>query len=833
MAEQDVDTPDEAAVDEVAPERHTSDEGDPGPREDPEAQGADAEAEADAADVPKARPEVDETAPEAGPTDEPEAAAGVGPEPVAAVEPEAESGGADTEPVASADEPEPGDDVVPEPEPDPDPDPAPEPEPEPDPDPNPDPEPAPDPDPDPAPAPVAAPGPVVEASPASAWTPQPWTAPGASAGGGDDGGPATEVLAPVSPAPPVPGRPALDAADVTPPPALDAPDAASAAAAEAPAPLTAPPAAPAVPAAAAAAADPAPPGSPMDVFPDHQHPRRWPRVLGIGAAGALVLGGAYVAALWLTSDRVPAGTVVAGVEIGSLRADDAVATLTDALAGASTEPIPVAAGGRRTALDPVAAGLSLDAAATVDQVTGFGLEPGRLWRQVFGGGAVDPVTTVDDDALAGTVGEVADALRTDPVNGTVVFVDGQATTTDPVDGVAVDEQGAAELLADAWLTAPRPVELPTEVTGPDIDAAALDAAVGDLARPLVAAPIVVEVAGQRAELPAEVLAGAATFVPDGDALELQLDGELLAEAVTVRTTNLLNAPADATFAFTDGVPVVVPGTPGTTLDPDALASAVAAAAMSSDRVARTELVASDPAASTAELESLGITEVVSEFSTPLTSEPRRTLNITNGASKISGTLVRPGDTFSLTDALGPIDAAHGYVEAGAIVSGEHTDAWGGGLSQISTTTFNAAYFAGMEIVEHTPHSEWFARYPEGREATIFTGVIDMKWRNDTPYGALVQAWVQDGRVYVRIWGTKYWTVESTTSGRSGVVAPTTVYSQSPTCEAQNAGNPGFTVTVTRRVLLGSTEASTDSWTTRYRPQNEIVCGPEPTAPPAP
>jgi vancomycin resistance protein YoaR len=572
----------------------------------------------------------------------------------------------------------------------------------------------------------------------------------------------------------------------------------------------------------------------MDVFPTEDRPRRWPRVLALGGAAVVVLAGAYVGALWLTSDRVPAGTVVAGVEIGALRADDAVATLSDALAGASTEPIPVGAGEQRTTLDPVAAGLTLDAEATVEQVTGFGLEPARLWQQVFGGGVVDPVTVVDDDALESAVSDVAEALLTEPVNGTVVFVDGAPTTTEPAEGVAVDEQAAAELLADAWLTAPRPVELPTTITEPDIDAADLDAAVSDLARPLVAAPVVVEVSGQRAELPVDVLADAATFVPDGTELELQLDGELLAEAVTARTTDLLTAPADATFTFTDGAPVVVPGTPGTRLDPEALAAAVAdAATSSSDRVARTELVESDPAESTAELEALGIVEVVSEFSTPLTSEPRRTVNITNGASKISGTLVRPGETFSLTDALGPIDAAHGYVQAGAIVSGEHTDAWGGGLSQVSTTTFNAAYFAGMEIVEHTPHSEWFSRYPEGREATIFTGVIDMKWRNDTPYGALVQAWVAEGRLWVRVWGTKYWTVESTTSGRSGVVSPTTVYSQSPTCEAQSAGNPGFTVTVTRRVLLEGVEASSQSWTTRYRPQNKVVCGPEPTAPPTP
>jgi len=278
--------------------------------------------------------------------------------------------------------------------------------------------------------------------------------------------------------------------------------------------------------------------------------------------------------------------------------------------------------------------------------------------------------------------------------------------------------------------------------------------------------------------------------------------------------------------------VIVPGTPGTSLDPEALATAVTTAAGAGERTAHVDLVQADPSESTAELEALGVKEIVAEFSTPLTSEPRRTTNISNGAAKISGTLIKPGETFSLTEALGPVDGAHGFVEAGAIISGEHTDAWGGGLSQLSTTTFNAAYLAGMEDVAHTPHSEWFARYPEGREATIFTGSIDMKWKNNTPYGALVQAWTADGRTYVRLWGTKYWTVDSTTSARSGVVAPTTVYSQSPTCAPSAAGNPGFSVTVTRKTYLGTELKDTDSRTTRYKPQNRVICG-APPAPPTP
>ena len=386
------------------------------------------------------------------------------------------------------------------------------------------------------------------------------------------------------------------------------------------------------------------------------------------------------------------------------------------------------------------------------------------------------------------------------------------------------------MLADDWLVAARPIELPTATVAPDITQEETDAALVE-ARQVTSAPVTVSVAGQTALLDAPTLAANASFVPADGNLSLQMNGEGLAEVVLAQLPDLLTQSADAHFEFVNDAPVIIPGTPGTSLDPAALATSVAAATAAPDRTATVELVQADPSESTAELEALGVKEIVSEFATPLNSEPRRTVNITNGASKISGTLIRPGETFSLTEALGPIDAAHGYVEAGAIVSGEHTDAWGGGLSQVSTTTYNAAFLAGFEDVEHRPHSEWFARYPEGREATIFTGTLDMRWKNNTPYGALVQAWVSGGRVYVRVWGTKYWTVESITSPRSGVVAPTTVYSQSPTCEASAAGNPGFSVTVTRKTYLNGALEKTESNSWRYKPQNKIICGAPPAATP--
>ena len=570
--------------------------------------------------------------------------------------------------------------------------------------------------------------------------------------------------------------------------------------------------------------------SPFDEFEAEPVERRWPRRLLIGAGVLVVLVGGYVGACYATADRVPRGTSVAGVDVGGLSSADAVDRLGTELAATTGTAVAVQANDVQASLDPAAAGLSFDARATVDELTGVDLaDPVRLWHQVAGLGEHEPVTQVDQAKLTGALEALGTSLSLAPVDGQVMFVEGAAMMTDATDGWALDEAAAADVVARDWLVAAQPLALPTTVVEPEITQAEAQAALDDVARPLVSAPISVTVQDHLAVLQPATVAAAASMQPQDGDLVLRLDGAALAkEIVDQLPEGVLTSASDAHFEFQDDKPVLVPGEPGTTVAPDDVAAAVAAVASAQDRTADVALSETDPAETTEAMEKLGVKEIVSEFSTPLTAETQRTINIRQGLANITGVLIRPGETFSLTEALGPIDKAHGFVPAGAIVNGEHSDAWGGGLSQVSTTTFNAAYLAGMEDVEHTPHSEWFARYPEGREATIYTGVLDMKWKNTTPYGALVQGWIADGRAYVRIWGTKYWTVESTTSGRSGVVQPSTIYSDSRSCTPSSAGNPGFTVTVTRKLFLDGDLQDTTAKTWRYKPQNRVVCGPPPS-----
>ena len=268
---------------------------------------------------------------------------------------------------------------------------------------------------------------------------------------------------------------------------------------------------------------------------------------------------------------------------------------------------------------------------------------------------------------------------------------------------------------------------------------------------------------------------------------------------------------------------ITPSTEGIGIDEDKLAADVAAAVEDGTRKASAETAVAQARFTTEDAEAMGVKEIVAEIDTPITWEYLRTLNLEAGAAKTTGTLVKPGETFSLLTTLGPIDTAHGFYAAGMIIGGQHKDGVGGGLSQISTNTFNLGYRAGYEDLEHHPHSYYFERYPEGVESTLAVPTLDMRWRNNTPYGAVIDSWVADGYVHSRLWSTKYWNVDIQTSGRRNVVPSRWQTVSSPSCEYSPRGSAGFTVTVTRTVSRDGEEPKTDSNVVTYEADHGIRC----------
>ncbi len=551
-------------------------------------------------------------------------------------------------------------------------------------------------------------------------------------------------------------------------------------------------------------------------------PSRGPKIALLSVLAVVVLFAVYALVAWGVSDKAPRDTTVAGVDVGGMTQTEAAAALTEQLAPRVKEPIELTAGEGKAQLSPEPSGLAIDAEATAAELTEFSLSPTRMWAHMFGGSEHELVLAVDQKKFDAAVAGLEESLAVEPVDGSVSFVDGQPVKTDAKEGSRVVASETARIIQERWIVQEGPFELPVEPVEPAVTQQETDNSFA-VAQKVVSAPVTVSVGGQSPVLSPETLAGLIRFEQRDGRLVAIVDREATVEAIVDGTQNLLEVPSDAHFEFAGGKPTVVGGKTGTTLDPAEAGKAVRVAATSDDRETSVELVEQDPTETVESLEALGVKEVVSEFHTPLTNEPVRTQNLVRGAEMITGDLIKPGETFSLLEALAPITLANGYFDAGVVEDGKHVEAVGGGLSQMATTTFNAGFFAGYEDVEHHAHSFWFPRYPAGREATIYVGAKDMKFTNDTPYGAVMQSYVAGGELWVKIWSTKHYRVEESSSGKQNVVPTSVVHDSSADCQPYPGGEDGFSISINRKVYRGDELAKENSFSHSYNPDNPVVC----------
>jgi vancomycin resistance protein YoaR len=233
---------------------------------------------------------------------------------------------------------------------------------------------------------------------------------------------------------------------------------------------------------------------------------------------------------------------------------------------------------------------------------------------------------------------------------------------------------------------------------------------------------------------------------------------------------------------------------------------------------------------TKEARALKVREEVSRFVTYFPYAVYRNVNQSRAAELIDGTLLQPGETFSFNDTVGERTAENGFVPGFIISDGVFREDLGGGVSQVVTTTYNAAFFAGLKDIEHKPHSFYIDRYPVGREATVAWPSVDLKFKNNTPYGVLIEAFVvnstpsSQGEMHVRMWSTKHWDIRASTSERYAFTSPNTRYDDTDAC-VPTTGYGGFTVKVRRHVRkAGSDELlRTEVDTVTYTPADTVIC----------
>jgi hypothetical protein len=157
----------------------------------------------------------------------------------------------------------------------------------------------------------------------------------------------------------------------------------------------------------------------------------------------------------------------------------------------------------------------------------------------------------------------------------------------------------------------------------------------------------------------------------------------------------------------------------------------------------------------------GIKERVSTFTTRHSCCQNRVTNIHRISDLVRGQILQPGETFSVNDFIGRRTRANGFVSDGVIQSGHFIDEVGGGISQFATTTFNAAFLAGLDMPEYQSHSIYISRYPYGREATLSFPLPDLELYNPTPYAVLLWPTYTGSSITMDMWSTPYFEVEQT------------------------------------------------------------------------
>ncbi|MYH44935.1 MAG: hypothetical protein F4131_14770 [Acidimicrobiaceae bacterium] len=160
-------------------------------------------------------------------------------------------------------------------------------------------------------------------------------------------------------------------------------------------------------------------------------------------------------------------------------------------------------------------------------------------------------------------------------------------------------------------------------------------------------------------------------------------------------------------------------------------------------------------------ESLGILQVVGEFTTRFTPAQDRTINIARISELTRGVIIEPGQRFSVNGHVGPRTTGKGFVPAKMILDGVFVDSVGGGISQYATTLFNAAFFAGLDFIDYQSHTIYLSRYPYGREATVSYPAPDLVLENNTPYGVMLWPTTDDDSITVRLYSTPWVLAEQT------------------------------------------------------------------------
>ena len=523
---------------------------------------------------------------------------------------------------------------------------------------------------------------------------------------------------------------------------------------------------------------------------------RFLAAFGIGLAAILILG----AGVLFAYDRQFEGRILPGVHVGSvdlsgLSPADASARLSTAYADLGSGELVLSGGGSQASVPYASLDRHLDVDGLVADAAAVGRAGSPLDRVIgnaktaLRGVLLAPRVVFDEGKLVAAVEAAARPLERDPVDATVVAAKTGFETTPSAEGQSADADAAIALATArlAALDAPSRTEVAIAVAVREPSMTTDEAIAGKAAADLVARDLKITDGDNSWTIKGTTVEKWIKVTPtvDGRYIPVVQIANVKSGLAPV-ATKILQKPIDASFLVAKGGTAfgVTAARNGRALDLDTTTTRVIEALSSRATNADVPAVAAvvvvtKPKLSTEEAQKVApLMKRISTWTTyfPISERNHFGANIWLPAQFINGTVVPAGGTFDFWRTVGPITAARGFGKGGAIINGQ-TDpqgAIGGGICSCSTTMFNAALRAGMEMHARRNHFYYIDRYPLGLDATVFISSggskQTMSWRNDTPYPVLIRGirTRSGSRGYVRF------DIYSVPNGRRVVIGSPTV-----------------------------------------------------------
>ena len=534
---------------------------------------------------------------------------------------------------------------------------------------------------------------------------------------------------------------------------------------------------------------------------------------------ALILLGCYVWSITV----VPPNAKLLGIEIGSKLPPNVYQEVNIAIRDKVDDPIDIQTPQGLFRVTPQEIGLSIDLPQTVKDIN---KNPFVFLRSAVFATEIKPKITLDEIAFKQTLASVVQENSKPPINATLTTQGGRVITTEALSGTRIDWEKTTQSLKQSWLYEGRRAEVVIAFIPPEVSNDVVNQVRSNLAELAVSAPITLEIGSREVTISPEVIGTALNFVPNNEKLESRFDEKVIIDEISRQIPNIQTQATDAKFDFIGNKIVIIPAQEGIKFEPGQLDAALSPVfRQKNNRTVNLDSAVIKPVVSTESLEALGIKEQLSSFRQGFDYLPYREINVGQAAKYMDGKILKPGEIFSMNETIKERTTKNGYVKGIYIGEGGRFDfGLGGGVSIITSATWNAAFYAGLEKIEQRAHSVHIARYPPGLEATVSWPRLDLKFRNNTNNNILIKALPERDGITISMYGTKIYDKVISKFGEPYAINNKIdrVISYDPNCLEQEAA-PGFKINVTREFWKNNTIVETENFLTSYRPSDNIIC----------